>query len=263
MQIVTITKKPEDEATKTLMEQELKRPTRAVPILTIRPITIPNLEVTLNESSSRPSLSDPILEIFVPQQITQVIDITPPEPQVTQREGKGIASVPYDIHGKIYQLTNDEIQAHLDKEEDIKKKAEQAKLLEMTKTKIITFKKIWDAGHQVHKRQHIEKAKRLVELKKKRTDQYMWTISSILKPEPMTDVKIHPNSKSTKPTVYRENYRRNFQKKNKIVGELMTSLGKRYECLKKILEELGMQSALPALNKLNLNPQEEKESIWN
>ncbi|GJR68842.1 hypothetical protein Tco_0014907 [Tanacetum coccineum] len=84
--------KPEDEATKTLMEQELKRPTRAVPILTIRPITIPNLEVTLNESSSRPSLSDPILEIFIPQQITQVIDITPPEPQVTQRVGKGIAS---------------------------------------------------------------------------------------------------------------------------------------------------------------------------
>ncbi|GKC98023.1 hypothetical protein Tco_1168298 [Tanacetum coccineum] len=30
----------------------------------------------------------------------------------------------YDIRGKIYQLTNDEIQAHLDKEEDIKKKAE-------------------------------------------------------------------------------------------------------------------------------------------
>nr|GEZ07973.1 hypothetical protein [Tanacetum cinerariifolium] len=29
--------------------------------------------------------------------------------------------VPYDILGKIYQLTNDEIQAHLDKE-DIKKK---------------------------------------------------------------------------------------------------------------------------------------------
>ncbi|GJV49546.1 hypothetical protein Tco_1439758 [Tanacetum coccineum] len=92
MQIVTITKKPEDEAAKTLMEQELERPTRAVLILTIRPITRPNLEVALIESSSIPSLSDPILEIFVPQQITQVIDITPPEPQVTQREGKGIAS---------------------------------------------------------------------------------------------------------------------------------------------------------------------------
>ncbi|GKD17365.1 hypothetical protein Tco_1206523 [Tanacetum coccineum] len=34
-------------------------------------------------------------------------------------------------------------------------------------------------------------------------------------------------------------------KKNKIVGELIVSLGKRYERLKKIPEELGIQSALP------------------
>ncbi|GJZ42337.1 hypothetical protein Tco_0589223 [Tanacetum coccineum] len=83
--------------------------------------------------------------------------------QVAQREGKGIATdeteeptmklvhasrevrqdpdepirVLYKIHGKIYQLTNNEIQAHLDKEEKIKKAVEEAKLLAMTKSELI------------------------------------------------------------------------------------------------------------------------------
>ncbi|GKC07049.1 hypothetical protein Tco_0998659 [Tanacetum coccineum] len=41
--------------------------------------------------------------------------------------------VPYEIHRKLYHLTNDEIQDHLDKEEKIKKVTEEAKLLEMSK----------------------------------------------------------------------------------------------------------------------------------
>nr|GEZ60651.1 hypothetical protein [Tanacetum cinerariifolium] len=41
--------------------------------------------------------------------------------------------VPYMIHGKMYQLTNDEIQEHMDKEEKTKKVAEEAKLLEISK----------------------------------------------------------------------------------------------------------------------------------
>ncbi|GJT84107.1 hypothetical protein Tco_1058449 [Tanacetum coccineum] len=101
---------------------------------------------------------------------------------------------------------------------------------------------------------------------KKRLEQYIWTKSSKLKPEPIIDVKIHPNIKPAVFTVYRGNDRRNFdvhnpfnfrsteldelgpiieKKKNKIVGELMISLGKRYERLKKIPEEVGIQSALP------------------
>ncbi|GKE61747.1 hypothetical protein Tco_1512114 [Tanacetum coccineum] len=190
--------------------------------------------------------------------------------------------IPYEIHRKIYNLTNDEIQEYLNKEEEIKKKAEQAKLLEMTKTE-----RIKDAEYQVHKRQHNEKAKRLIELKKKRTDQYIWTISSRLRPEPITDIKIHPNSKPAVLTVYKANDRRNFQvhypfkftdfevtdldelgpiiqkKKNKISGELMTSLGKRYERLKKIPEELGIQSALLALEQAQSQSSRRKESIWN
>nr|GEW44328.1 hypothetical protein [Tanacetum cinerariifolium] len=45
--------------------------------------------------------------------------------------------IPYEIHKKLYNLTNNEIQEYLNKEEVIKKKAEQARLLAMTKSEII------------------------------------------------------------------------------------------------------------------------------
>ncbi|GJS10636.1 hypothetical protein Tco_0367432 [Tanacetum coccineum] len=165
--------------------------------------------------------------------------------------------IPYEIHGKLYHLSNDEIQEHLDKEEKMKKAAEEAKLLAMSKPEIIKvvheealkagndpkilesakvsheFNKIKDAKMKVLNREHSQKIKKAMVLKKKRLDQYIWTATSRLKPEPITNVKIYPNTKPTK-------------KKNKIVSELMTSLGKRYEILKKIPEELRIQLDLPA-----------------
>ncbi|GJS11358.1 hypothetical protein Tco_0368154 [Tanacetum coccineum] len=106
----------------------------------------------------------------------------------------------------------------------------------------------------------------------------MWTTSSKLRPEPITDVKIHTNTKPAVITVYRGTNIRTLKvhnsfkftdfrvteldelgpiiqkKKNKIVSELMTSLGKRYDRLKKIPEEFGIQSALPALHLKSLFP---------
>ncbi|GKA31454.1 hypothetical protein Tco_0717759 [Tanacetum coccineum] len=100
----------------------------------------------------------------------------------------------------------------------------------------------------------------------------MWTMSNRLKPKPITYVKIHPNSKPAVLTMYRNNDKRNFDvhspfkfgdfrineldelgpiienKKNSIVKDLMTSLGKRYERLKKIPEELGIYF-IPILSK--------------
>ncbi|GJT02890.1 hypothetical protein Tco_0824059 [Tanacetum coccineum] len=99
--------------------------------------------------------------------------------------------VPYEINGKNFQLTNEQIQAPLDKEEKIKKAAEEAKMFEMTKTEVIKvvpeeakkiglypkkiisakagekFKKAQDAEHQVLKREHSQKAKRAIELRMK------------------------------------------------------------------------------------------------
>nr|GEX22720.1 retrovirus-related Pol polyprotein from transposon TNT 1-94 [Tanacetum cinerariifolium] len=216
MQIVTTTKKPKDEAAETPMEQEPKRPTRAVSISIVKPITRPNLKVSLIESASRPPLTDPIFEIL------------------------------------------------------FMKKLKKPELIQKLPLVLKVVKKIQDVEHQVLKREHSQKARKAMELRKKRLEQYIWTTLSRIRPKPITYVKIHPNSKLTVLTIYRANDRKNFQvhnpfkfanfrvieldelgiiiqnKKNKIVSKLMTSLGKRYECLKKIPKELVIQSALLA-----------------
>ncbi|GJX46499.1 hypothetical protein Tco_0271689 [Tanacetum coccineum] len=137
------------------------------------------------------------------------------------------------------------------------------------------FKKAQDVEHEVLKREHYKKVKRLTELNRRRAEEYMWNTTNRIKPEPITNVRIHPNTKPIVASIFRNNDKRNFDvhklfrfsdfgiteldelgpiiqkkliqlKKNFIVKDLMTSLSKRYERLKKILEELGIQSALPA-----------------
>ncbi|GJQ97698.1 hypothetical protein Tco_0008837 [Tanacetum coccineum] len=76
------------------------------------------------------------------------------------------------------------------------------------------FKKIQDAKLKVLNREHSQKVKRQMELRKKRLEHYMWTTSSRLKPKPITDVKIHPNTKPAVLTVYKGNDRRNFDVHN-------------------------------------------------
>ncbi|GKA12351.1 hypothetical protein Tco_0691897 [Tanacetum coccineum] len=202
--------------------------------------------------------------------------------------------VKFMINGKIVYLTEQEIQEYWDKEEKMKKAAEEAKLLAMSRpevTKVVrkevnklgidlksaistkageTFKKARDAEHEVLKREHSKKVKRLTELNRRRAEEYMWTMTNRIKPEPIIDVRIHPNTKPIVASVFRNNDKRNFDvhqpfkfsdfriteldelgliiqnKKNSVVKDLMTSLSKRYERLKKIPEELGIQSALPA-----------------
>nr|GEY62778.1 hypothetical protein [Tanacetum cinerariifolium] len=95
--------------------------------------------------------------------------------------------VHYMINDKMHQLTNDKIQEHLNKEELIKKKDEEARLLAMTKSELIKvvheeakkakidpktilsakggekFKKIQDAEHQVLRIKHYQKIKKAIE----------------------------------------------------------------------------------------------------
>ncbi|GJX77516.1 hypothetical protein Tco_0324327 [Tanacetum coccineum] len=177
------------------------------------------------------------------QPITTIISTSQHELSIPQREGKGIATddqpkvqtklvkalsivhpnpdapilVLYTINEKFFYLTEEQIQAHLDKEDHIKKAEEKAKRLAMTK---------------------------LTELNKKRADEYMWTMSNRLKLEPIADVKIHPNSKPALLTMYKNNDKRNFDVHNpfKFADFGITE----YERLKKIPKELGIQSALPA-----------------
>ncbi|GJY07472.1 hypothetical protein Tco_0374526 [Tanacetum coccineum] len=150
---------------------------------------------------------------------------------VTERNPDKPIRDPYDDKmGKMYHLTNEELKEHLEKDK-IKKAAEEAKRLEMTKTKVIKIVQ--------------EEAEKIKLIPRKSSVQ-----RQDIKPEPITDVKIHPKSKPAILTVYRNNDKRNFdvhkpfklsdfglteldklgpiiQKKNKtIVKDLMTSLGK-------------------------------------
>nr|GEV46547.1 hypothetical protein [Tanacetum cinerariifolium] len=132
-------------------------------------------ETEMMSSPSTIKLTDTVLDIPIPNSGVKIelsrslrpkptdTTQTPPKPQATQREGKGIATdkqpeslpklilaskevrpdpdalilVPYEINGKNFQLTEEQIQAHMDKKERIKKKTEEAKLLEMTKSQLI------------------------------------------------------------------------------------------------------------------------------
>ncbi|GJU25411.1 hypothetical protein Tco_1164032 [Tanacetum coccineum] len=142
-----------------------------------------------------------------------------------------LVRVEFMINGNIIYLTEQEIQEYWDKKEKMKKAAEEEKLLAISKPEVIKV---------------------------------------VIKPEPITDVRIHPNTKPTVASVFRNNDKRNFEvhqpfkfpdfgiteldelgpiiqnKKISVVKDLMTSLSKRYERLKKIPKELRIQSALPA-----------------
>ncbi|GJR08044.1 hypothetical protein Tco_0790696 [Tanacetum coccineum] len=142
----------------------------------------------------------------------------------------------------------------------IKKAAEEAKMFEMTKTEVIKvvqeeaekirldpktiisakagekFKKAQDAEHQFLKIEHSQKAKREMKLKKKRAnDRRNFQVHNPFK---FADFGV-TELDELGPIIQK--------KKKTIVKDLMTSLGKRYERLKKIPEELRIQSALPAL----------------
>ncbi|GKC61234.1 hypothetical protein Tco_1088832, partial [Tanacetum coccineum] len=69
-----------------------------------------------------------------------------------------------------------------DKEEKMKKDVEEAKLLAMSRP----------------------------ELNRRRAEEYMWTMTNRIKPEPITDVRINPNTKPIVAFVFRNNDKRNF-----------------------------------------------------
>ncbi|GJU00185.1 hypothetical protein Tco_1110523 [Tanacetum coccineum] len=105
-----------------------------------------------------------------------------------------LRKVPYIINGKTHYLTNDEINAHIEKGDKIKKATKKAKMFAKTKSEVIKvvqeeaekigldsktivsaqagkkFKKAQDAEHQVLKREHSQKIKRLMELNKKKAE---------------------------------------------------------------------------------------------
>ncbi|GJT16159.1 hypothetical protein Tco_0874865 [Tanacetum coccineum] len=177
--------------------------------------------------------------------------------------------ITYEINGKLYHLTNEEIREHMELEERKEKAAQEPNLLALSKPGGQEFIKKQDAEIKVHNREHFEKLKKAKELRKKRIDEYRWTTSSRFKLEKITDIHIHPNTKPIAITVYKDNEKRNFdvhkpfrfgdfdvtewdelgaiihKKKNKVVEDPMTSLQKKYKRLKVIHGEIGISPSLP------------------
>ncbi|GJS11359.1 hypothetical protein Tco_0368155 [Tanacetum coccineum] len=171
-------------------EEEPARRTTHIPLSAFRSLMRPNLDLERIRTTSTIKLTDTILEMPPPQQQAQVtgpvIDITPPEVQPTGsiisiprcETSQVTHQFPFEIHEKLYHLTNDETQEHLNKEEMIKKAAKEAKLLEMSKLELIKvvheeaekagidpkilasakggkeFKNNQDAEIKVHQREH-------------------------------------------------------------------------------------------------------------
>nr|GFA65451.1 hypothetical protein [Tanacetum cinerariifolium] len=169
-----------------------------------------------------------------PPSITQAqpITIIHHEPSIPQREGKGIATDDQAEDQRKMVKALSVVRPNPDEPEEIKKAEEEARLNAISKNEVIKvvreeakklgihpkeaittkagelFKKAQDAEHDVLKRQHTKKLRKSLELRK------------------------HKEIIS--------------KKKNEVVKDLMNSLSQRYERLRQIPEELGIQSALPA-----------------
>ncbi|GJU98140.1 retrovirus-related pol polyprotein from transposon TNT 1-94 [Tanacetum coccineum] len=167
--------------------------------------------------------------------------------------------VEFIINGRKVYLTEQEIQDYWDKEEQIKKVEEEARLNAISKSEVIKvvreeakklgiypkeaittkagelFKKAQDVEHEVLKKQHTEKVRKYLDLRKhKGTDgrnfdvhkPFLFGAFGISELDELRE--IIP------------------KKKNTVVKDLMNSLSRRYERLRQIPRELGIQSALPA-----------------
>ncbi|GJY29695.1 hypothetical protein Tco_0405462 [Tanacetum coccineum] len=227
-------------------EGEAKDTTMAIPISSIHPTEV------------QPTHDQPI---------TSVIS-HPESSHVTPRidKGKGIATESNEDPSKRLVPASTIIRLDLDEP----KATEEAKLLAMSRPEVIKVvqEEVDKIGLdpkklQVPKQARSSKRLRMLSMKSSRE-------STLKRPEPITDVRIHPNIKPIIVSVFRNNDKRNFdvhqpfkfsdfgiieldelgliiqKKKNFVVKDLMTSLRKRYERLKKIPKELRIQSALPS-----------------
>ncbi|GJY40126.1 hypothetical protein Tco_0427396 [Tanacetum coccineum] len=213
----------------------------------------------------------------------QPITTIHPEPIVPQREGKGITTddqaevqrklvkassivrpdpdapvlVPYIINGELHYLTEKQIQEYLDKEERIKKAEEEARLNAISKPEHIRFlaplpvpstctisirsqmkanlqpklveicsKNLMDAEHEVTAKEygHYRRGTdgRIFDVHKP----FLFGAFGISELDKLREII--------------------SKKKNTVVQDLMNSLSQRYQRLREIPRELGIQSALPA-----------------
>lgn len=199
--------------------------------------------------------------------------------------------VPYEIYGVTYLTTEEEIQAHMDKVEMLRKVALEEQESKATLIEIVNeeaeaiglkpqdlvaregrekLKKAQDAALIALKEKRDAKLKKSAEVRQHNIYRYKWIMTQRLNPEPITDVKIHQNTKPAVLSVFRGQDKRHFEvhdpfkfsdfgiteldelghiiakKSNVVVKNLMKSLRTRYDQLAMKHEELGILSLLPA-----------------
>ncbi|GJT29299.1 hypothetical protein Tco_0909574 [Tanacetum coccineum] len=202
------TKEPEVEN----VEKEPESASRPIPITIVRTLTKPAPKLEMIRSPSRIQLTDTILEVLIPQSTGPLLDITPPEqpesPPAAPKADRGMCKVTDDVESPL-KLVKASSKVRLDSDTIIRVVQEEATKARVD-PKILAsakggqeFRKIQDAQIKVHNREHSKKIKRSRELRKKRIEKYRWATSSRLKPETITDVKIHPNTKLVAMTFFR------------------------------------------------------------
>ncbi|GKD76038.1 hypothetical protein Tco_1334320 [Tanacetum coccineum] len=138
------------EANSALKETMQTMDTETILITIVKPTTKTVPEAEIIESSSRSQFTDPIVEVQIPEQLKVCLDLDT------------LTLINYEINGVMYQLTNKEIQAHIEKQERMENVAQEARLIELSKPEK------HDAEFKVLQREHLDKLKKLREVKKKR-----------------------------------------------------------------------------------------------
>ncbi|GKC90768.1 hypothetical protein Tco_1151417, partial [Tanacetum coccineum] len=243
--------KGETKELKRVIPISITQPTQAQPITTI--ITHPKSSQAAPRSdkgkwSATESDEDPL------KRLVPASTIVRPDPDEEVK-------VPLMINGKMYYLTDKEMQAYLDKEEKIRKAAKEERLFAISKPEVI--KVVQEEAENIGlDPKKIASAK--AGEKKYKFESYMWTINNRLKLETITDIKIHPKTKPVVITVYRGTDDRNFdvnkpfafgafgifeldelreiipKKKNTVVQDLMNSLNQRMKALVSYLVAASM-----------------------
>nr|GEV56961.1 hypothetical protein [Tanacetum cinerariifolium] len=151
------------------------------------------------------------LSTYPPIIKAQPITIIHPKPFVPQREGKGIATNDQaEDQRKLVKALSiirpgpDEP----DKEEKIKKAEEEARLNAISKTEVIKMVREEAKKIGIYPKEAI--SSKAVKLFNKAQDAEHKTVSSRLKPKPITDIKIHSKTKSVVITIYKGTDGRNF-----------------------------------------------------
>ncbi|GJY68812.1 hypothetical protein Tco_0471794 [Tanacetum coccineum] len=223
------------------------------PVQTIIPTTTPDITKVITPITTiTPTEATLVIDVSGSSVITPRVDKSkgiatktgplPSKPVKALRKVRmdldALILIEYMIDGKMVHITHDQLQAHLVKKEKMKQAMKEA---ELSKPKIMKVATEMDEHLQILSRAHNEKLKKKAELRNK------------------TPVTV---------TVYRINDPRNFEvlkefkfsdfsisecnklnvilakKSNKCVSEMMTSLSKKYERLKEIPNELGLNITL-------------------